>query len=276
MEPDKGDKTITVTRDDVREALTAIGVARADTAIFHSSLSSMGTVVGGAHTVIDGFLDTVGPRGTVAAPTLWWYDADPPLRREDWNIEPSPSYVGAISETLRLREGSIRSDHPTHSVSGLGFRAADLTRGHGAHGPRPCPWGWDAFAAASPWQRLYDWNAAICFIGVDLRVGTMRHFAEAVFSQTRLDDAPAPRRAELASRLVDWGRPGVWTWLDGLKVDQRLTEAGLVKFGRLGSATLRMIRTRTMVDALLQWMVDDPPGTWFRPDFTDWLREAAG
>ena len=49
-----GDKAVQVTRSDVTVALRRVGIVSGDTVMFHSSLSSMGTVIGGADPVIDG------------------------------------------------------------------------------------------------------------------------------------------------------------------------------------------------------------------------------
>ena len=57
MESDAGETAVHVTREEIAAALKEIGVQCGDTVMFHSSLSSMGWVVGGADTVIDGFLD---------------------------------------------------------------------------------------------------------------------------------------------------------------------------------------------------------------------------
>ena len=57
MEPEPGDPSITVTRGDVTAGARAVGIVPGDTVMFHSSLSSMGAVEGGADAVIDGLLD---------------------------------------------------------------------------------------------------------------------------------------------------------------------------------------------------------------------------
>jgi aminoglycoside 3-N-acetyltransferase len=101
VEPEKGNPKIKVRREDVAQAARDVGIVPGDTVMFHSSLSSMGRVVGGANTVIDGFLEAVGPEGTVAVPTLWWHQTDPPMRMEDWDPDTSPSYPGLITETFR-------------------------------------------------------------------------------------------------------------------------------------------------------------------------------
>ena len=142
MKPEPGDKSIQVTRADVTAGLRSVGIVPGDTVMFHSSLSSMGTVVGGPDTVIDGFLDAVGPTGTVAVPTLCnWKPEEQRLVFPRWDPRTTPSYVGIISETFRKRPEAVRSDHATHSVAAIGARAAELTADHGAGGLRLGPFG---------------------------------------------------------------------------------------------------------------------------------------
>ena len=273
MKPEPGDRSIRVARPDVAAALRSVGVSPGDTVLFHSSLSSMGTVEGGADAVIDGFLDAVGPAGTVAVPTLWWHETNPPMRSEDWDIARSPAYIGTIPETLRRRPQSVRSDNPTHSISALGARARELTRGHGSGGLRPCVFGDAAFARESPWERLCQWNAAYAFIGVDFTVNTMGHCVECRFIERVLAEASVAARGALEARLARWHKPGVYPRYRFKDMGERLAEGGLVHFGRIGSATLRCIRARDMVDGTLA-ILDAEPEKWFNADFLAWLREA--
>ena len=273
MEPGPGDKTIHVHRHDVMAGARAVGIVPGDTVIFHSSLSSMGTVVGGPNAVIDGFLDAVGPEGTVAAPTLWYHHTDPPMRLEEWDIDQSPSYPSLITEVFRQRPDSLRSDNPTHSVSAIGARAEELIRTHGQSGLRPCVFGDTAFARESPWQRLYEWDAAYCFIGVDFTVNTMGHLVETTFTERALARCPADRRAELEGEVHRFGKPGVWPRHSFQAMGERLAEMGLVRFGKIGSATLRCIRARAMVDSALAILTAEPDD-WFNAEFLAWLARA--
>ena len=272
MKPEPGDRRIVVTRADVAAGAQGVGIGPGDTAMFHSSLSSMGTVEGGPNTVIDGFLDAVGLTGTVAVPTLWWHVADPPLTLDQWDIATSPAYIGTVPEAFRQRPDSVRSDNPTHAVSAIGARADELTRDHGAGGLRPCVFRDSAFAAASPWQRLYDWNAAYCFIGVDFTVNTMGHFIECRVIERALAAAPEARRAGLEARLRRWEKDGVYPRYRFQAMGERLAELGHVRFGRIGSATLRCIGARDMVDHALA-VLDAEPGAWFDDDFLAWLHD---
>ncbi len=269
MEPEQGDPTVHVRRRDVTRAARKVGIVPGDTVMFHSSLSSMGTVVGGPDTVIDGFLEAVGPEGTVAVPTLWWHQTDPPLRLEDWDPDTSPSYPGRITEHLRQRPDSVRSNNPTHSVSAIGARAAELTRNHGAAGRRPCVFGDTAFARESPWERLYQWNAAYCFIGVNFTVNTMSHYLETLLVEAALKEARPSARPALAARVQARDEAGVWPWYDRTGMEEHLIDLGLVRFGTIGSATLRCIRARDMVDHTLAILRAEPEH-WLRPDFMAW------
>ena len=151
MESDAGETGIHVTREEIAAALKEVGVQCGDTVMFHSSLSSMGWVVGGADTVIEGFLAAVGTSGTVVVPTLCRMpDGERHLTFARWNIVTSPSCVGHITEVFRHRPDAVRSDHGTHSVSAIGPRAQELTADHGTSGFRLGPWGPRAFARESP------------------------------------------------------------------------------------------------------------------------------
>ena len=274
MQPEPGDKNVRVTRSDAALAAQAVGIKSGDTVLFHSSLSSMGTVVGGPDTVIDGFLDAVGPCGTVAVPTLCnWTPATERLVFSGWNPATSPSYVGRITEAFRTRPDAVRSDQATHSVAAIGGRAADLTAEHGAFGPRPGPFGDRAFADSSPWQKLYEWNAAYCFIGVTFRVCTLVHYVETMLSQRALARAVPTRRAALGAELSGWMKPGVWLGIrndDRVVLAEALAARGLVHRTKLGSATFRMARTRDIVD---YWVaaVEEAPAKWLSEDALDWI-----
>lgn len=286
MMPEQGDKNVHVTVDDVARGVSSVGVGRGDIVMFHSSLSSMGHVVGGPNTVIEGFLQAVGPEGTVAVPTLWWNGTQD---INDWDYENSPSYPGIITETFRRRPDSIRSNNPTHSVSAIGARAAELTADHGKWGLRPCLFGDAAFAKASPWERLYQWDAHYCFLGVDFTVNTQAHYCQCLLVEWALEQAPEERRQGLLDRISRWdavveyyekSRAGmnpsadfVWPGFSFQAMGEYLAELGLVRFGKIGSATIRAIRTRPMVDTILETLKARPED-WFSERFLAWWYEA--
>lgn len=277
-----------VTVDDVAAGVRAIGVQPGDTIMFHSSLKSVGYVIGGPNAVIDGFLQAVGPEGTVAVPTLWWNGTQD---LSQWDCATSPSYPGLITETFRQRPDSLRSNNPTHSVSAIGKRAAELTAHHGEWGLRPCLYGDTAFAAASPWEHLYQWNAHYAFLGVDFTYNTMGHYAQAVLLEWALQQAHPDKREALDAQLsrqdtvVAYYRESrsgsgrtvelLWPAFPFKEMGEHLAGLGLVRCGTIGAAALRGIRARTMVDTIVETLKSDPE-RWLDPRFLDWWREAVG
>lgn len=288
MQSESGDKTTEVTVADVAAGVRSLGVAPGDIVMFHSSLKSMGHVEGGPNAVIDGFLEAVGPEGTVAVPTLWWNGKQD---LADWDYDNSPSYPGLITETFRLRPDSIRSNNPTHSVSAIGKRAVELTADHGQWGLRPCLFGDAAFAEASPWQRFYDWNAHYCFLGVDFTYNTEAHFCQCLLVEWALQQAPEEKREELLSRISRWDKiveyyeeskagsgrvvEFMWPGFSFKAMGEHLASLGLVRFGTIGSATIRGIRTRDMVDNMLATL-KAAPDQWLAASFLPWWHEAVG
>ncbi len=264
-------KKTTVRREDISEALREVGVGAGEVAIVHSSLSSMGWVEGGADTVIDAFLDVLDPtRGTLVLPTLCQRDIE--HRFERWDIERSPSDVGAITETGRLRPDAVRSDHATHSVAAIGAQAHEITEGHGRAWGRPCPWGPAAFGFGSPWQWLYDHDAHYLFLGVTTSVNTIGHFAQAEFVRQIVEEA-GPVGERLAREIKEWQRPGVWPQFSFELCERWLRERDAMRYATIGEATLRATRARVNVDTIIEKLRTEPE-TIVPDDFLDWLRRA--
>lgn len=257
-------KTI-VTCDELVEGFRTLGIEPGDVTISHSSLSSFGRVEGGADTVIEAMSEAVSSGGTVVFPTLAQRDID--RRFELWDIETTPSDVGRITEIARLREDSIRSDHPTHSVCAIGPKAREITDGHADACGRPSPWGPAAFGYGSPWEKFHQLNALHCFLGVTMRVNTMRHYIQSLLCESVLAGAREPEEA--ADGLQGWQKKGVWPHYDGEAMQERLTKQGLITEVQIGKATCCSIRAQEMVQAILA-ILRSEPDAWFKDDFLKW------
>ena len=57
-------------REQIAEALQALGLQTSHIVFVHSSLSSIGYVEGGADAAVDAFLDVLGSTGTLVVPTF--------------------------------------------------------------------------------------------------------------------------------------------------------------------------------------------------------------
>jgi aminoglycoside 3-N-acetyltransferase len=229
----------------------------------------MGWVEGGAEAVVAAFLDALDPaQGTLVLPTLCQTDMD--RRFEVWDIEESPSDVGAITEAGRLHPGAIRSDHPTHSVAAIGAQAEAITSGHADADGRPSPWGPAAFGFGSPWQWLYDHDAHYLFLGTTTSCNTIGHFAQAEFVRRVLEDVPQPHRSSLQDEVREWQHDGVWPNF-GFDICERWLRAGdAMRYAEIGEATLRATRAQVNVDTILEKLRTEPE-QFLKGDFLRWL-----
>ena len=147
---------MTVDRATILSGLRDVGVTSGDVLLVHSSLRSFGYVTGGAETVIDALLESVGDGGTLLVPTLTFSVLK--TWPHHFSIRKTPSTSGRITETLRLRAQALRSRHPVSSAAAIGPQAAYLTADH-----RDTPCGPD-----SPYYRLYELGGKVVFFGATL------------------------------------------------------------------------------------------------------------
>ena len=262
------DRTI-VTQDEIERGLREVGIGAGDVALVHSSLSAMGWVEGGPDTVIDAFLSVLDPeQGTLVVPTLCQKDID--RRFELWDIDRSPSDVGAITEAGRLHPDAIRSDHATHSVAAIGDLAEAIATGHQLAQQRPSPWGSAAFGIGSPWGKLYALDAHYLFLGVTTSCNTIGHFAQAEFIRRVLQEIPRERRDELADQVSGWQHEGAWPWFGFDLCEEWLAENDAMRYAQIGDATLRATGAKINVDTILDKLRNEPE-SFLKPDFLDWL-----
>jgi len=145
-----------------------LGVRPGGVLLVHASLRSFGPLDGGAETVVLSLLDVLGLQGTLLMPALSYATVGP--QSPIFNVIATPSSVGALAEYFRARPGTIRSVHPTHSVSGAGPQAEDLLDQH-IRSTTPC-------GPYSPFARLPEVDGQILFIGCGLRPNTSMHAVE--------------------------------------------------------------------------------------------------
>ena len=59
-----------ITKQEIKRSLSLMGIVPGDTILLHSAMTAIGKVDGGADTVIDAFLETIGAEGTLVMSTL--------------------------------------------------------------------------------------------------------------------------------------------------------------------------------------------------------------
>lgn len=162
------------TKEEIISDLKKLGLKRNDTVIVHSSLKSIGFVIGGARTVIDALIEVLGPEGTLVIPTYTMittmYDTCISESYNNFNVKNSKTHLGAIPSTFLSYDNISRSIHPTHSVSAIGKFARQITEDH-HKGNR-------TFGMNSPWSKIIQLDGKILGIGISLGPTTQYHYVE--------------------------------------------------------------------------------------------------
>lgn len=248
-------KTHPVTGPTLTRDLASLGVAPGTTLTVHSSLRSLGFVVGGPPTVVRSLLEALGPDGTLVMPAATPQCADPatwssPRLPEEWldevrhhlplfDVQTTPTSLGAIPETFRTWPGTRRSDHPLESVCARGPRAEEITSVH------PLEF---SEGHGGPFGRLHDLESRILLLGVGFNRCTALHYAESL----------APKRRETTVRfpMLD-GDQRVWREVPNVaddldthfpRIGEEVLATGRARRGRVGQADAILVDMRDLVD----------------------------
>ena len=154
--------------DIIVEDLKNLGVRNNGPLLVHSSLRSIGSFPNRAQILIESLLKSLGPNGTLLLPSLSYETVTP--NNPYFDINRTPSCVGALTEYFRKLGNTIRSVHPTHSVCGIGSLASELLA---SHINCTTPAGKD-----SPFFKLKEMKGQILFIGCGLKPNTSMHAIE--------------------------------------------------------------------------------------------------
>ena len=241
-----------LTRDQIAAALRALGLPVGAIVFMHSSMSSIGYVEDGADTIVDAFLDILGPEGTLVVPTFTFAHGD------DDNLvfdsARDPSEMGRLTEVTRTRLGARRSCHLLHSVAALGAHAEEITANHG-----PSAW-----AADGPFWKLYELDAHILLLGVPYLRCTFFHVVEQLVQvhyrrwrevEACVQDRDGSQRPLLT--FIYSPKPG-FAGNDFNKLGALLEERGLVQVGSVGNAVARVFRARDALEVGLAQYRKDP------------------
>jgi aminoglycoside 3-N-acetyltransferase len=240
------------TKQQLSEAFSEVGLQRGDLLLVHSSLRKLGPVEGGADTVLDALLETLGPAGTLAMPTHTFavVHATQPVFHQAL----TPSNVGALTNVFRKRPGVMRGLHPTHSVAATGPRAAEFIEGQ-ERNSTPCP-------LTSPYGRLREWGGKILIIGEGLNCCTFFHGCE---EWAGMPWAVSSRPVQLYSITaagqvipVSLHHHIVNTWDQYPRLEPHLIDAGALRMGRIGACPLRLLDARATAEWLIARLRQDP------------------
>lgn len=180
----KGFEPITIYK--LKEIFLNLGIEEGDVVMVHSSLSSLGYVVGGAEAIYEALIAIIGNKGTIVVPSQtveisdpssWQY---PPVPEEWFEVirKSLPAFdkkrsfsksMGQFSNFLGHLQHSFRSNHPMYSFTAVGQHAKVITDSQKLDYP---------FGVHSPLSKMYDLNAKVLMIGTDFETNTAIHLAE--------------------------------------------------------------------------------------------------
>ncbi|MCW5748045.1 MAG: AAC(3) family N-acetyltransferase [Alphaproteobacteria bacterium] len=255
------------TVDSLTRDLSALGVRAGMTLLVHSSLSSMGWIMGGAPAVIAALTAALGDDGTLVMPTHTGDLSDPaawvaPPVPAAWHAHirtHMPAYhpatsvtrlMGAIPESFRAHPHVRRSAHPRQSCAARGAQADFVTDHHALD----C-----AMGERSPLARVYDLDGQVLLLGVGHDRNTSLHLAE---HRARY---PARRKKSFGSPVMVDGQRR-WLEVQDLDFDDSdfaaigaafERETADVTLGPVGYATARLMRQRPLVDFGARWMSEN-------------------
>lgn len=242
-----------ITRKDIVKGLRRLGVRRGQTLLVHSSLKSLGKVVGGAEAVIDALLDVLGDGGNLVMPSFSW-------SYQSWGLPyhplRTPSRVGLITESFRFRRGVIRSAHATHSLAALGRRGKFITANHPPEG--------SPFSRTGPWGKLFKLDARVLFLGCGLKPNSTLHAVEDWTDLPYMSDAGEPAKVIQAGGSIALVRfpkdPSGHraAYMDRSRVEKAFDAAGIIADAQIGNASCQLIPLRGMFRVLLEKLTGAP------------------
>lgn len=237
------------TRERLTQDLVALGVERGDVLFVHSSFKSLGTVEGGAATVVAALEDALGAAGLLLMPSFNL--VEPEKRAAIWNPATTPSTVGWLTEFFRRLPGTVRSDHYSHSVAARGQGSEEFVSGHRSQEGFVSPWDkepWGrTYGAYSPFLKLIGADGKVLMLGVGYKSCTFMHVVEVMDWNRRLARDPQAK----------------YFYLDRDRLGAYWDTLGKQRRGTVGDADCRLWRAREFVHTLLA-VVEQEPQKYFK------------
>ena len=245
---DQNDAAAGLTKQEIIEGLHAIGLKRGDVALIHTAMRTFGRVEGGGPTVMAAFLEVLGARGTLVAPTFTFcHEAE-----EDPVIDPrrDPSEMGAVTEAVRRHPEALRSTAFRHSFAAIGRRARVITEVDPAL---------SSFDLRSSFGVMLALDTQVVLCGMTYQSSTSHHFAEMVCGVSYRQTIPLTVKVRQADgSLVDQPMTDYQPKSEGgsyygsrhpdfIRLGQMLEERGSVGRAFIGNSAVRRFPMRELV-----------------------------
>lgn len=257
-----------ITASRIIRDLQSLGVLPGDLVMLHSSVKSIGWIVGGPDAVLEALINLLGDKGTLMMLAGW---EDNPYYLSEWSEEKQLAYLeecppfdpvtsradrkwSILNEYLRTRPGALRSAHPEESFVAIGRLARYITEDH------PLQYG---YGLASPLAKLCDAGGKVLMVGAPLDTITLLHYAEF------LADVPDKRVVNYRMPVLQNGKR-VWVDLEEYDTDGHIVDwqgedyfaiigreylsSGRGGSGKVGEAKSYLFDAKDLVDFAVPWM----------------------
>ncbi len=158
--------------DELLQSLRGLGIVPGDLLMVHSSFSPFSGFSGAPHDVTRALRECIGSEGTLLMMSMPYSTSARTYleKREIFDVSRTVSRMGLVSEVFRRQKDVFRSVHPTHPVLAVGPLAEWLVTGHEC-----CLYG---CGPGSPFEKFYQKNGKILFLGVSFATFTFIHYVE--------------------------------------------------------------------------------------------------
>lgn len=244
-----------ITKEDIKVQLSNIGVQRGMLLMIDSDFASLGYISGGAQTLVDALMETVGYDGTIVMPSFTLDNLDPAcagakrILRESWDIVREntlpfnrrltpPSCDNPLVHQFLRNEGVLRSYHPIYSFAAWGKYAKIICDKHPLH---------FGLSKDSPLGKLSELNGFVLLAGCGYEACTM-------FQLARYSGDQLP--IKILSSPIEQNNQMVWKDMLDLELDQSgfdvigevMEERKIVKNMYINAARCRFFSAREAVN----------------------------
>jgi aminoglycoside 3-N-acetyltransferase len=231
-----------VTEKIIHNFLKNLGIKSSDTVLIHTSMRAIGEVEGGCDGLIDAFKLFLKD-GLLVIPTHTWANVN--AENPTFDVRSTIPCIGALPTVAAFRKDGVRSLHPTHSVAVFGKRANAFVKGE-ENALTPCPIG-------GVWSRLYDENAKILLLGVNLNSNTYMHAVDERYNVTKRYNKPVYLADPIELTVIDYNgnktirqfKKHGWNGSREFEVyTNAFEQAGILTYSRLGNAKVFVMNAK--------------------------------
>ncbi|GEM_PF-564195 len=235
-------------------ALESSGVSKGDSIFVHSDISNFGKIgrVSSRKEFLEKLVNilkkAVGEKGNLIMPTFTYSFC----KGEIFNQEETPSTVGILTEHFRKLPETKRSKDAIFSVSTMGPEKEELTKV-----------GSDCFGESSIFEKLYEKNVKIVFLGetfdmtylhfIEQKIGSDYRYIKEFPGESLIGGKKEKSTLKYNVRSLDKN-----LLYDFEKISDYLKENNVLTEVRLGSSRIRTVSARDTFNILSKKMKEDP------------------